>query len=100
MERDFAEDGRSKFTVSGQSEVYMVCDHVWQKAGLADWGGCLCIGCLEKRIGRRLIPDDFSDHIFNTNLPGTPRLLERQGRHLDLLGDWENVTSTAAAGQP
>jgi hypothetical protein len=42
------------------------------------WGeGCLCIGCLEKRIGRRLKPKDFTDHPFN-QLPGTPRLLNRR----------------------
>jgi hypothetical protein len=53
------------------------------------WGGCLCVGCLEKRIGRELIPDDFdADHVFNYAYPGTPRLLERQGRY-DPLGDWE-----------
>jgi hypothetical protein len=49
-------------------------------------GGCLCIGCLEKRIGRRMTPADFPDHPFKA-LPGTPRLLERQGRH-DPLGDF------------
>jgi len=43
------------------------------------WGGCLCIGCLEKRIGRRLKPKDFlRDHPFNL-MPGTQRLLERRG---------------------
>ena len=26
----------------------------------------LCVGCLEKRIGRRLKPNDFDDHVFNT----------------------------------
>lgn len=88
LEREFAAVGRSSFTVSNQSEVYHVHEWVWSKAGMGAWTGCLCIGCLEQRIGRRLIPDDFSDHIFNTRLPGTPRLLERQGRY-DPLGDWE-----------
>jgi hypothetical protein len=44
-------------------------------------GGCLCIGCLEKRIGRELRPADFDrSHEFNQpDVPGTWRLLERRG---------------------
>jgi hypothetical protein len=35
------------------------------------FGGCLCVGCLEKRLGRKLKPKDFEhDHSFN--LPGVP----------------------------
>jgi hypothetical protein len=40
-------------------------------------GGCLCIGCLERRIGRRLKRKDFPDHELNW-LSGTPRLRSRQ----------------------
>jgi len=41
-------------------------------------GGCLCIGCLERRLGRRLTPKDFSRrHPFNKT-PGTGRLIERR----------------------
>jgi hypothetical protein len=66
--------------------VYIVHDHVWKAAGMEPWGGVLCVGCIEQRIGRRLTPDDFDhDHPFFF-LPGTPRLLDRQGRH-DPLGD-------------
>ena len=46
-------------------------------AGMEPYGGCLCIGCLEKRIGRVLAPRDFPDHPFRL-LPGTKRLLERR----------------------
>jgi hypothetical protein len=74
-----AEYGYINGQYNTQSEVYMVHDHVWKAAGMEPYGGCLCVGCLEKRIGRRLTPANFSDHVFNTNLPGTPRLLERQG---------------------
>ncbi len=72
-----------------RSETYIVHDHVWKAAGMKkSYGGCLCIGCLEKRLKRRLIPDDFpADHPFNT-LPGTPRLLERRGTPYDILGDF------------
>jgi hypothetical protein len=75
-------------TANERSEMFFVHDHVWRAAGMTDWSGCLCVGCLEKRIGRRLTPDDFSNHVFNTSFPGTPRLLERQGRHYDPLGEW------------
>jgi hypothetical protein len=41
------------------NEYYMVKDHVWAQAQ----GGTklLCIGCLEKRIGRTLTRSDFGD---------------------------------------
>jgi hypothetical protein len=62
------------------SEVYTVRDAVWKRAGVEPMGGCLCVGCLERRIGRRLKPKDFvRDHPFS-ELPGTPRLLSRRGR--------------------
>lgn len=65
--------------INNKSEVYMVYDHVWERAGVEGYGGCLCIGCLEKRIGRPLIPDDFDkEHPF-FHLPGTYRLLNRRG---------------------
>jgi hypothetical protein len=81
---------RQRVRVNSRSETYFVHDHVWKTAGMEPWGGCLCIGCLEKRIGRRLMPDDFADHVFNTYWPGTQRLLERQGRY-DPLGDWDDA---------
>ncbi len=63
-------------------EIYMVRDSVWKAAAMKDWGGCLCIGCLEKRLGRTLNRKDFGDHPFNS-LPGTPRLLDRRERRPD-----------------
>jgi hypothetical protein len=61
-----------------RSEIYMVHPHVWERAGMEGYGGCLCITCLEKRIGRVLRPDDFAEHPFNSpKLPGTRRRLER-----------------------
>jgi hypothetical protein len=77
---------RARFDM--RCETYFVHEHVWKAAGMEPWVGCLCIGCLEERIGRRLTPDDFPDHAFNNYAPRTPRLLERQGRY-DPLGDWE-----------
>jgi hypothetical protein len=70
--------------IDNRSEVYTVREAVWKRAGVEPMGGCLCIGCLEKRIGRRLKPKDFlRGHPFN-RLPGTPRLLQRRGRPRDL----------------
>jgi hypothetical protein len=45
-------------------EYYMVKTNIWKLTGLGISGGMLCINCLEKRIGRKLTPDDF-----NLNLP-------------------------------
>jgi hypothetical protein len=63
------------------SEVYSVRPSVWKAAGMEPMGGCLCIGCLEKRLGRRLRPKDFPrrDSFNYPQVPGTPRLLERRG---------------------
>ena len=47
------------------------------------YGGCLCIGCLERRIGRKLKPKDFErNHPFNNSgLLCTERLRDRTGAH-------------------
>jgi hypothetical protein len=67
-------------TIDNRSEVYTVRAAVWAQVGMEPMGGCLCIGCLEKRLGRRLKPKDFKrNHPFN-QVPGTARLLDRQGR--------------------
>ncbi len=69
-----------------RSEMYMVHDDVWEAAGMTPNGGCLCIGCLEKRLGRQLRAGDFKDVPLNdlTNTDGerafswrTPRLVNR-----------------------
>ena len=71
-------------TVDEWSEVYIVKLKVWQAAGMEAMGGCLCIGCLEGRIGRTLLPQDFlRNHPFHW-LPGTKRLMERR----DGLASW------------
>lgn len=40
-------------------ESYMVIDQTWKKAGMKPNGGCLCVGCIEKRLGRKLRCRDF-----------------------------------------
>jgi hypothetical protein len=80
-------------TYNEHSEAYIVHRHVWKAAGMepgtpnfsgksgmaGDYSGVLCIGCLEKRIGRKLEPYDFPpDHPFNDpRIPGTRRRFER-----------------------
>jgi hypothetical protein len=65
--------------IDNRSEIYAVRDSVWKKAGVERMGGCLCIGCLEKRIGRSLKPKDFPRGEPLNQTPGTPRLLQRRG---------------------
>jgi hypothetical protein len=81
MELQFAADWDNqgvKQTIDEVSEVYMVKPLVWKAARIDDMGGCLCIGCLEQRIGRALVPKDFlRNHAFHA-LPGTDRLLARR----------------------
>jgi hypothetical protein len=48
-------------------EVYMVHNELWARAGMEPNGGFLCIGCLERRLGRRLTPDDFTDCPLNAD---------------------------------
>ena len=62
-------------------EIYMVKEPVWRRSGLC---GCktLCIGCLERRIGRLLDSADFTTCPLNYEnvlgvRPVTPRLLHR-----------------------
>ena len=78
-EKEMAIRGEVTMPVTNECEIYTVRDSVWEKAGLKPMSGCLCIGCLEKRIGRQLTPMDFDDHELNT-VPATPRLLSRQQR--------------------
>jgi hypothetical protein len=63
------------------TEIYTVRKTVWKAAGMEPMGGCLCIGCLENRLGRRLRPKDFQhgNGLNDPQLPGTPRLLDRRG---------------------
>ena len=58
-----------------RDEFYMVHDSVWRKARMGEFAGFLCVGCLEKRIGRRLRPADFTDCPMNK-----PDFTYRDGR--------------------
>jgi uncharacterized protein DUF2695 len=54
---------------------YIVKDAVWAAGGLEPDGGKLCIGCLERRLGRQLNRDDFEPKYF-------PRAGEQMSRRL------------------
>jgi hypothetical protein len=74
-------DGEYEVTHTTETEVFDVRDSVWERAGMRTWNGCLCIGCLEKRIGRKLRRSDFSQHDKEcwAALPCTDRLRSRRG---------------------
>lgn len=46
------------------NEYYMVHDEVWEQA-VPDRDGMLCAGCLCDRLGRKLLPEDFTDAPIN-----------------------------------
>lgn len=84
--RSMTKAGKKRWTWKDtwDDELYTVYDFVWAKAGMKPLDGCLCVGCLEKRIGRRLIPSDF-DPVSPFNRPDHPaseRLRSR--RHPDI----------------
>jgi hypothetical protein len=62
------------------TEVYAVRDRVWKQARMKPFDGCLCIQCLEARLGRKLKPKDFPPDDELNVLPGSPRLLNRRQR--------------------
>jgi hypothetical protein len=65
-------------TFDEDTEIYRVKDKVWRKAGMGQFDGCLCIGCLEQRIGRKLKPKDFDEtHPFSI-VTGSHRLINRR----------------------
>jgi hypothetical protein len=73
-------DASVRQRIDHKSEVYCVRGVIWKKAAMGPYAGCLCIGCLEARIGRDLKPKDFEPgHPFNNpDVPATPRLKERR----------------------
>jgi hypothetical protein len=78
LETAFTIGKSARYSFDNQSEVYMVKAKVWKATNTEGMGGCLCIGCLEKRLGRFLRPKDFMrNHPFNS-MPGTRRLQARR----------------------
>jgi hypothetical protein len=71
-------DRLATLSFDDRCEVYTIKKAVWKAAGMQPWGGRLCIGCLEKRLRRKLRPKDFPRHDAFNSLPGTERLIERR----------------------
>ena len=67
-------------------EYYMVKRNLWKKYG-AYGDGVLCIGCLEERMGRRLVRADFTKAPVNVE--------ERDNRSIRLIARLESSDSTA-----
>lgn len=64
------------------NEYYMVTNACWKRSGMNTHGGMLCIGCLEKRLGKKLTPRNFTDCPLNWRnicIPeyASPRLISR-----------------------
>ena len=70
--------GGFKYAFHDRCEVYAARDRVWEEAGMERTGGCLCVGCIERRLGRKLRPKDFKRDDPLNGLPGTPRLRKRR----------------------
>ncbi len=71
-------------------EYYMIHPPLWDS--IADQG-MLCIGCLEQRLGRELVPDDFTDAPINTADYAhnrSIRLNHRLGHDVTLSIDYNN----------
>lgn len=62
--------------MSCHDENYMIYDSLWRKANKYNRRGRLCVGCLERRIGRELRPEDF---LYHEPLSTSERLKSRRG---------------------
>jgi hypothetical protein len=62
-------------TFKGAKNYYMVTDLVWNKYGLGEKRGMLCIKCLETRMDRKLQKKDILDCPLTRENPYTKELL-------------------------
>jgi hypothetical protein len=61
------------------NESYMIHDDLWREANPAE-AGQLCVGCCERRLGRRLCRKDFRPFMisaFDEGFPVSERLRNR-----------------------
>lgn len=100
MEQAFALDPKGvKQAIDEHSEVYTVKAAIWKAAGMKPDGGCLCVGCLERRIGRLLTPNDFKQNDPFRSTPSTERLQARRGRLLAKLKEFRIMVEPAVNGK-
>ena len=64
------------FDTLRKGEYYMLNDPLWESYGCGD--GMLCIGCMEKRMGRRLNREDFAPVPINANTPRQSKRLQKR----------------------
>lgn len=79
-------------------EWFTIHDSVWAQTQLRRTDGCLCIGCVERRIGRRLRPEDFAS--TRNNRPHemmSNRFLSRLGYELVFENDDGNRVARECA---
>ena len=51
-----------------KAEYFIVTDIVWKDAGFKTNAGVICMHCIEERLGRELVKDDFRDCSVNKAL--------------------------------
>ena len=74
-------------------EWYMIRDALWSAAGMTPDGGCLCIECLENRIGRQLTYTDFTNaRVNDPNGSHSVRLRDRLQQAARSTGDGNSLT--------
>lgn len=77
-----ADCGNDTSPTTGIAEYYMVSSSLWHDAVNGRPASILCIGCLEKRIGRKLKAYDFGGNgsfPVNSIYEHSPRLRNRLG---------------------
>ena len=73
-------------TLESDKDYYLVHDAIWQRYGLGQQPGMLCVNCLEKRMGHPLLADQLTGAPINTLLnPFTRSLLLAAGYDLPTL---------------
>lgn len=65
----------TEITIDDRCKVYAVKSSIWEIAGVEI--GCMCIACLESRLGTMVMPRDFDRRHSCHSLPGTRRLIDR-----------------------
>jgi hypothetical protein len=72
-------------------EYYMLNPKIWEKELGLGWEDNLCIGCLEKRLGRKvgpMLPDFCSCPSYDWMYPTSDRLMDRYGFEKRTKGRW------------